>query len=235
MKNEQEPDKHLADAEQVADYLRRHRDFFADRPSLLADMHLVDDTGDAISLIERQIVILRERNTGMRQRINKLLEHARNNGTLFEKSKRLILNLVDAGNPEEIVNALLQGFLNEFGIQHTSLLIYGKDRQILVENSVRILPMHEAKEHLPMLADKHCTICGHLPADARNFIFGARASSSVNSTALVCLNHNSPLGLLAVGHKDAKYFHPGMDTLFLRYIGDVLARLLQKEKTCNIL
>ena len=214
-------------AEHVIDYLNQHRDFFADKPSLLTDMYLTHDSGDAISLVERQVAILRERNIDMRQRMNRLLDNARDNDKLFEKTKWLILELISAENLSGIADILLHGFHREFDIDYTSLLIYGEYPQTLSTNGARIVLLDEAKEHLGTFIDNHNVVCGQLSTGEQQFIFTDQASS-INSTAVIPLKYRSSIGILAIGHSDDKHFHTGMDTLFLSYIGDVLARLLQK-------
>ena len=52
----------LPNAEQVAAYLRAHKDFFVEHEALLADITIPHETGKAVSLVERQVVVLRERN-----------------------------------------------------------------------------------------------------------------------------------------------------------------------------
>ena len=47
--------------DQVVGYLRRNPDFFARHDDLLAEISLPHDSGSAISLLERQVNILRER------------------------------------------------------------------------------------------------------------------------------------------------------------------------------
>ena len=212
-------------AEQVADYLNRHRDFFADRPSLLADMHLTHDSGDAISLVERQVAILRERTVDMRQRMSRLLDNARYNDALFKKIKQLVLKLLDAKGLSDTINTLLHSFHSDFGIQYIALLIYGEHTQKIIADGVRFVPLNEVREHLDTYINNNNVVCGQLSAGEQKFIFAGQAPS-IHSTAVIPLKHHTPVGLLAIG-SDTNYFHSGMDTLFLRYIGDILACLLQ--------
>ncbi|HBD12033.1 MAG TPA: DUF484 domain-containing protein, partial [Porticoccaceae bacterium] len=83
-------------ARQVSEFLLENPDFFSRHPDLVADLELPHESGKAVSLIERQISVLRERNMEMRQRLNSMLESAQANDKLFEKTKRLVLSLLDA-------------------------------------------------------------------------------------------------------------------------------------------
>ena len=82
------PETPLLNDEDVATYLRQNTDFFINKPSLLADLTLPHERGGAISLVERQVSILRERNMDMRHRLTHLIDNARINDVLFEKTKK---------------------------------------------------------------------------------------------------------------------------------------------------
>ena len=74
----------------VAEYLRQHPDFFIDYENLLSELALPHHTGEhAISLVERQVSVLRTRNRDVRNRLNRLLETARDN----DRSIRLLSRL----------------------------------------------------------------------------------------------------------------------------------------------
>ena len=54
----------------------------------------------------------------------------------------------------------------------------------------------------------------------------AISTEAEGSAAIVQLGHGDLLGLLAIGSKDPERFSSDMGTLFVRYIGDILARRL---------
>ena len=80
--------------DQVVNYLRQNPGFFARQDDLLAEISLPHDSGNAISLLERQVNILRARGTEARQKLNNLLENARNNDQLFDTTQNLVLALL---------------------------------------------------------------------------------------------------------------------------------------------
>ena len=57
---------------------------------------LPHNSGNAVSLVERQVGVLRDRNKEMRARLDNMLQTAHDNDLLFEKTKRLVLNLLEA-------------------------------------------------------------------------------------------------------------------------------------------
>ena len=86
----------------VMRYLRENPDFFGRHPMLLTDLSLPHDSGEAISLVERQVAILRERNIDMRRRLTHLVGAANTNDTLFEKTRRFTLNMLDCDDLETV-------------------------------------------------------------------------------------------------------------------------------------
>ena len=62
----------------VEDYLKERPGFFERRPQLLATMKVQHPTtGQTVSLIERQVALLREQNRGLEEKLMELVEIAR--------------------------------------------------------------------------------------------------------------------------------------------------------------
>ena len=59
----------------VEEFLRAHPNFLQDRPGLLAVLNLPHGGDGAVSLVERQVSVLRQRNIVSRQQINELSFH----------------------------------------------------------------------------------------------------------------------------------------------------------------
>lgn len=217
----------------VADYLRQHLDFFVDKPSLLADLELPHQTGSAVSLVERQVSVLRERNMDSRHRLSQLLENARNNDKLFEKTKRLILSLLEAQDINDVIDAILYSFSNDFNIEHTSLLLFSdsfNEKKISANDNVHVVSLMTARQIMGTIISNNRTVCGQLEHVEQEFIFNKNATA-IGSTAITPLCAATPLGVLAIGNADADYYRSSMSTLFLTYIGEVLSRILPQHIT----
>ncbi|MEO0444401.1 MAG: DUF484 family protein [Pseudomonadota bacterium] len=217
-------------AKQVADYLKQHPDFLADRPTLLADLDLPHDTGGkAVSLVEKQVSVLRDRNMDMRHRLNKLLANARVNDLLFDKTKHLLLALLDTKQLDDCLDALFYSFQNEFKIHYSRLILVSSPGDKLVtpvNRQARVMSLHSVNDKLPTITKNHRAICGQLSDEEKFFIFQGDAQA-IGSTAIAPLIKNGKLlGLVAIANRDPNYYRSSMNTLFLNFIADVLARLL---------
>jgi len=216
--------------EQIADFLLRNPDFLVSKPAVLAELNLPHDLGGkAVSLVERQVSILRERNMDMRHRLNTLLDNARVNDLLYEKTKRLVLSLLDTNQLDDCLDALFFGLQNEFDIPFSSLLLINSDQQAFADPAnlqAKVLCISEAEENLGSIIHNPRAICGQIDTKEKSFIFDGNGSA-IGSTALAPLKIDSRLlGLLAVGNPDPDYYRSSMNTLFLNFIADALSRLL---------
>lgn len=207
---------------QVAAWLKAHPEFFEQHPDLLAEMSIPHATGGAVSLVERQVAVLRERNVELRERLHRLLEVARENDVLFEKMRGLILALLEAQDVPALAAALEDELRARFGSEFIGLLLFDAAGETGAAQSV---PLAQAQEKVPGLVKGRQAIAGHLRADELAFLFG-HEGTQVKSCAVIPLHHGQALGLLAIGSSSDQHFRSSMDTLFISFIGEVLARVL---------
>ncbi|MEH6468545.1 MAG: DUF484 family protein [Porticoccus sp.] len=211
-------------SEQIKAYLQTHPNFFENHPDLLELISLPHESGTAVSLVERQISVLRERNLEMRQRISGMLEAAKTNDKLFDKTKRLVLALLDTKDLPSIVDTLSESLSNDFQVEFHSLTLFG-DPQSIPACNAKIVSQDQASSRVGTLLRTNRAICGVLGSDELGFLFGEQ-SAKVGSVAAVPLSHGSAFGLLAIGHSDPNYYRSSMGTLFLTYIAEVLNRIM---------
>ncbi len=211
------------EAAAVIAYLLDHPDFFAEHDELLVSMRVPHQRGDTVSLVERQLKLLRERNIEMRHRLSQLMDVARDNDRLFDKTRRLNLALMDAGSLEEIVIAVEDSLRQDFQVPFVSLILFS-DNAMPVGRWVSSAEAQKAIGGL--IGDK--TICGALREHELSFLFGAEQGKEVGSSAVVTLNHLGLHGVLAIGSRDPQHYKSSVGTLFLNYIADVLGRLLPR-------
>ena len=212
-------------AQSVEDFLKSNPDFFINRPDLIADLNLSHESGNAISLVERQVSILRERNIEMRHRLNDLLENARDNDKLFDKTKRLVLALIESHDLRSFVDALYYSFEKEFNIHYTRLILFSG--QTLPESQARVEDIYVARNHIGKRLQTPKSVTGGMDVKELQFLFDDDAHQ-VGSAAIAVLNHGNNIGVLAIGNQDPTYYNSSMGTLFLSYIAEVLNRTLPK-------
>ncbi|HUE91053.1 DUF484 family protein [Pseudomonas sp.] len=209
------------DSETVAAYLRLHPEFFIDHDELIPELRIPHQRGDTVSLVERQVKLLRERNIEMRHRLSQLMDVARDNDRLFDKTRRLVLDLLDASSLEEVVSCVEDSLRSEFQVPFVSLILFS-DAALPVGRSVSSAEAHQAIGGL-LAGGK--TICGVLREHELSFLFGAEGAQ-VGSAAVVALSFQGLHGVLAIGSSDPQHYKSSLGTLFLGYIAEVLARVV---------
>ncbi len=208
----------------VVDYLRAHPAFFVDHDYLLKEIRVPHVTGSAISLVERQVHIFREQRDQLRNEMAELIAVARENDRFFEKSKRLLLNLLESKSLEEVSIVLDDSIRNDFKLDHVSLLLFGREDEYPATN-LQIVELSAITEELGHVLESSRAICGRLQPAHLDILF-PQAQAEVGSAAVIPLRFGELLGTFSIGSKDQNYFDRGMGTLFLSYISDTLSRIL---------
>ncbi|MEH6471497.1 MAG: DUF484 family protein [Halopseudomonas sp.] len=214
-----------SDTEQmVVEHLETHPEFFARHQSLLNTLRIPHQRGSAISLVERQTEMLREQNKEMRSQLHDLLDAARYNDLQFEKTKRLVLSLLESETLDQLTDAIEEGLCQDFNGDMTRLVLLDQTLDNAGGN-LKSVSLQVAESQIAELIETDWALCGNLNERQRVFLFDDRADK-VLSAAVVPLVKGNTLGLLAIGSFEANYFHSSMGTLFLNYVGEVLSRVL---------
>ena len=216
----------LPDAEGVLAFLACNPDFFMRHEQALCDLQLPHRAGAAVSLVERQVSLLRERNIESRQRLNRLLETARDNDLLFGRTRRLILALLESTTLDDVCKGLNETLRRDFGVEQVRLLMIDAPERSWPADASRI-SADEASASLKGLLRAGRPVVGPLRPEECRILF-AEEAGQVQSAAVIPVGNALPLALLAAGSSDPRRFHAEMGTLFLEFIGEVLARLLPR-------
>ncbi|HDZ56893.1 MAG TPA: DUF484 family protein [Pseudomonas xinjiangensis] len=214
------------DAAQVADYLREHPAFFAEHDELLPELIIPHQRGQSVSLVERQVKLLRERNIDVRHRLNQLMEVARENDRLFEKSRRLVLGLLESQSIDQVIASIEDSLRDDFQVPFVSLILFSEASRF---SNARCVTHKEAREAIGHLLDSGKTLSGVLRPDELTFLFGDNASD-IASTALAPIQHQGLHGVLALGSPDQHHYKSATGTLFLGFVADALARVLLRQR-----
>jgi len=216
--------------ELVRDYLKQHDDFLQRNPDMLDYLHISHASGSAVSLVEKQVSILRERNIDMRQRLNTLTGNARENDTLYSSTRALVLNLLDAQSTDALYENFQRTMHKDFKVDHACMILFGND---VNEANYRVDTKENADAQIGSLFRGNKAVSGTLRKEEINYLFpeGGEVGSAALVPLLLSTQENSEptqLGLIAVGSADANRYGSGVGTLFLSHIADVVVRLLQK-------
>lgn len=221
------------DEEAVASYLSATPEFFDRHAQLLAKIRLPDMRSGAstVSLLERQVEVLRERNRELERKVKDFVDVARENDALGTRVLAMARRLIAAKDHASAVAAIESALREEFGAGQSVLVLTAARAPAGVAESrfLRIVPA-EAPElrSFDTLFNAGKPRCGQLRDSQREFLFGGDAGE-IGSVALVPLGGKGSLGLLACGSHDSHRFNPTMSTEFLAHIGDLISAALTRN------
>ena len=206
----------------IVDYLRADPDFFQRHANLLSELNLPHDSGRAISLIERQVAILRERNMQMRRRMNELLQAAKDNDELFAKTRTLTLELLNVHSWHELNEVLATYVLADF--QADFVCVHLLQLPVFLDHLVS----HDGDPPYERFVPNSVPVCTTLRAEELTRLFPIQSHENDGSAVLAPLAWEHGEGCLAIGSRHTNGFTSDMDTLFVTYIGEVLSRVIQR-------
>lgn len=208
----------------VRDYLMDNDDFLQRNPDLLDCLHVPHASGSAVSLVEKQVAVLREKNVEMRHRLRALTDNARDNDKLFDKTRKLILNLLEAESLSVLYSVFSESMTADFGVEYSSMILFGDFGE--VDGDCRLETAQHARDQIGALLKSGKPVCGALRTEELSYLFPN--SGAVGSAAMIPLDGEAKLGLIAVGSSDANCYNNTVGTLFLSHIADVVMRLLPR-------
>ncbi len=218
----------------IHDYLAAHPDFFERHSTLLSSLNLPHGSSGTVSLVERQVAVLRQKDMKLERQLKELIEVARANDLLAAKIHELTMQLLDASDLHRTVAVIEEAMRSGFDADHAVLVLFGDPEAFEDINAGRFF--RAVRKDDPVLKPFATFLggtssrCGKIRDSQREFLFHGDADE-IGSAALVPLGKagdGAEIGFLAVGSVDSKRFHPGMSLDFLARLGDLLTGSLKR-------
>jgi uncharacterized protein YigA (DUF484 family) len=229
---------------EVAEYLLANPEFFAEHAEMLATIKLANPHGKAaVSLQERQMEMLREKNKHLERRLAELLRYGHENDSIASKFSRWTTRVMAERDPYALPRTIASGLRDVFDVPQAALRVWDVAEPYTQADFAR-----HVGEEVRIFANSLTTpYCGAnsgfeaaqwlapaltaVPADANNAPEGGHATESI---ALLALRdpegkEDTPtFGLLVMGSADPRRFHDGMATDFLTQIGALASAALSR-------
>ncbi len=209
---------------QIEHYLRQHPEFFNHHLGLLEQLSIPHPSGNAVSLISKQLELIRGRHHEVETQLTGLIEIAQENDASIGKIHKLTLALLDAGSLLELIRNLNSVLLEQFLMDFVALRIVAEnpgkgEADIFVPKDSDVLKPFSS--HM----SSNLPFCGTLALDQAKTMFGNNALA-VKSAAIIPMGFAQLEGLLVIGSREENRFHPNMGAWFLTQIGELLATRL---------
>ena len=201
-------------AEDVAQYLQNNPQFFDTYADMLADIVIPHPYGGrTISLSERQMLTLREKNKGLEKKLHEMVEFAKENDALQDKMHQFNLALFGAHDLISLQDVITRNLREIFVVPHVALHVW------------KGLP--PSAEVLAFTDQQQKPVCTHHAVHDTLGWFGESAAHLHSFAYLPLRAGDQSIGLLILASEDVKRFYPEMGTLFLQRIAEIVSSTLR--------
>jgi len=211
---------------QLISLLRDNPDILQRHPELLTVLEVPHQAGQAVSLIERQVEVLRKQTKTQEKRLCELMDVARDNERLADSRHSLALNLLAAHDLDDVISTVLDALSNELAADYAVFKLFSENKERIEQSSGLFVDVNnEALMAFKTMLQHKNPVCGKSTTEQKNFLFETDADS-IKSAAIIPLIAGANLGLIGLGANDVERFNASMGTDFLSQIGDLISASL---------
>ena len=215
-------------SEEIAKYLQDNPQFFEEHADLVARIVIPHPHGGrTISITERQMLSLRDKNKLLEGKMDELLQFGEENDTISEKMHRLAVAMIAASSFQSVLHTLNFHLRDDFSIPHVALRLWDR-----LDNTDELPEFANVSEELQVFAETLSQpYCGSTAGFETSSWFGD-AAEHIRSQALIAMRSGGgTVGMIALGSEEPQRFYVGMGTLYLERLGEMasaaLARVLR--------
>ncbi|WP_293936237.1 DUF484 family protein [Iodobacter sp.] len=209
---------------EIVAWLKDNPAFFDQYADELAQIYVPHShRGQAISLAERQLLTLREKNRSLELRLGDLLQFGEENDHISEKLHQLSVSLMQADDLASMIGTLEYHLQHRFGVPHIALRLWLDSDCNLRE----FAPVGEAVQKLAQ--NLVSPYCGPYVTDEVLTWFECEANK-LKSFAQFALRTGGgePFGILVMASEDIERFYPDMGTLYLQRLSDLVSASIRR-------
>jgi len=203
----------------VAEYLAAHPEFFERHPDLVAELRVPHATGQAVSLIEYQVGVLRDQLWTERQRLAQLIARARDFEALSARLHELSLRLMTAQDLEQVETLLREVLCRQFDAEAVTLKLFPLKSDAIANADPEVAAFVQ-------FLDRERSLCGPLDPERNGILFDEQREP-IGSAALIPIRTDDRSGVLAIGSRDRRRFDTDMGTDLLDRLGEIVSQKLR--------
>ncbi len=214
-------------SQDIAQYLVDHPDFFDQHPELLSAMQLPHPhNGQAISLVERQSLMLRERIKSLEMRIAEMVRHGQENDAIADKLVNWTRALLLESDAAQLPATLIAELKRVFEVPFAGLRLWEPVSTVADQECAR--PVES--DTISLANSMRVPFCGsNVGFEAASWL--EESGASVQSIAMLPLRVGADpqtFGLLVLGSADKDRFQVTMGTAFLERIAELASAALAR-------
>ncbi len=213
--------------DEVAQFLSQHPDFFDHHPEVLLNVAIPHpQDGQAVSLVERQSLILRERIKALELRLADMLRHGEENDAIADRIVHWARALLSQTDPAQLPHTVLDELMRQFNVPFGALRLWN------------VAPAYAGLDWAQPVSDDMVRLASSMQAPfcGSNVGFEVAAwmapdPATVRSLTMMPLRvggQPQAFGMLALGSPDLDRFQITMGTAFLARITELASAALAR-------
>jgi len=210
----------------IANYLANTPGFFERHAELLSAVQLTSPHGQrAVSLQERQMEMLRDKNRGLEGKIIEMIRHGQENVAIADKLHRWTRALMLTANPGELPEVLTRELMHQFMIPQAGIRVWGAADAFATLHFAKAVSA-DVKSLASSLTLPYCGVNSGF--EAAQWLDDA---ASALSLAMIPLRHGATVeafGMLVLASPDPTRYTADMGTEFLQRIGELSSAALSR-------
>lgn len=222
-------EKALPEERQVVDYLMSNPDFFLQHAPLLHDLQIPHESGGAVSLVERQVQALRDKNLEFENKLREMVDAVHDNQRLHVSLQRLAVNLFAADSLDDMLGIVDDELRHKLGTEFVYFRLTADaevDQSRLAKGHTYVSKDDDLLQSFAKNIDEKRIQCGRFNEEQIGEFF-LEDASEVKSAAVIPVSDAGIRGLIALGSTDEHRYHPGMGTDFLTSLADLISAAMQ--------
>ena len=215
--------------EDIARYLRTHSDFFTHHPELIETLSIPHVTGEAVSLVERQVQLLRNKNKDLDQKLHQLIAVAKDNEKVSRRLHMMTLGLVSINGFDDTLTGIIDLLHADFPGTKVNIRLFDALPNPKVKGCGHMeSSLIKSKMVQDLFSTRRRGVAFLTKRQIENVFEKQNQKKPIRSAATVALKKNQQLGVLFLGSTDVNRFQSGMGTLFLGNLGEIIGAKLQQ-------
>lgn len=205
----------------VRAYLALNPAFFETNSDILVGISVPHRSGGLVSLVEKQIEVLREENNRLKQQIDNMITNAKQNELMYKRINALVMRLTLADDVQDVCRLIEEQIVDLFVVEIVNVTLFSKSQPAPESGGANVESEEQARLGTLLAAGQRSASAPELDEATTQALFGPIADN-VASCALIGLGENGEHGLIAIGSFFEQRFSREMSTDYLDYLSEVL-------------
>ena len=214
------------DEVQVCRYLESSPEFFERHQEFLFNLYRFPEPTDSRSLTSRQLKVYRQKCQDLEKRLGDLMETGRMNAGIFLRTAKICLSMLDCETLADLDNTLASELVVGWKLQHATILVVNWTSPEVCRYIRSASPTD--RELRRRLFERSGPSCETWRAEEYNALIGENVLDSPGSVAIIPIYRSDISAALLLGSEDPDRFAQQKGTMFLVFLGEIVARVLDR-------